>query len=62
MEKNKALIAARLGLNSMTDLRGYIVFRNPVPMQFAWEEMKAKIDLLIFDQLESLRISESRAE
>jgi glucose-6-phosphate 1-dehydrogenase len=57
-----ALLAARLGLNSTPDLRGYIVFRNPVPMEFAWEEMKAKIDLLIFDQLESLRISESRAE
>lgn len=57
MEKNKVLIAARLGFQSPLDLQGYIVFRNPVPMQFAWEEMKEKIKLLIFDQLESLRIS-----
>jgi len=57
MEKNRALISSRLGLDSTFDLQGYIVFRNPVPMQFAWEEMKEKIKLLIFDQLESLRIS-----
>jgi hypothetical protein len=57
MEKNRALISSRLGLHSTFDLQGYIVFRNPVPMQFAWEEMKEKIKLLIFDQLESLQIS-----
>jgi hypothetical protein len=56
LEKYRALIAARLRLPSTFDLQGYIVFRNPVPMQFAWEEMKEKIKLLIFDQLESLRI------
>lgn len=58
MEKHKAIIATRLGLHSTPDLQGYIVFRNPVPMQFAWEEIKEKIKLLIFEQLESLRISE----
>lgn len=57
MEKNKTLIAARLRLSSKPDLRGYIVFRNPVPMQVAWEEIEGKIRLLIFDQLKSLRIS-----
>lgn len=57
MEENKALIATRLGLHSTPDLQGYIVFRNPVPMQFAWEEMKGKIKLMIFDQLGSLRMS-----
>ena len=57
IEKNRALIAARLLLHSTFDLQGYIVFRNPVLMQFAWEEMKEKVKLLIFDQLESLQIS-----
>lgn len=57
MEENKALIASRLGLQSTLDLEGFIVFRNPVPMQFAWEKMQEKIKLLIFDQLDGLRIS-----
>ena len=57
IEKNKVLISARLGLQSPFDLQGYIVFKNPVPMEFAREEMKGKIKLLIFNQLESLRIS-----
>ena len=55
MEQNKAVIAARLKLKREISIHGYIVFRNPVPMQFAWEQMREKVELLLFDDLEKLR-------
>ncbi|WP_146002904.1 hypothetical protein [Telmatospirillum siberiense] len=33
---------------------GQIVFRNPVPMQFAWERLKERISLHLFDGLNEL--------
>lgn len=56
MEQNRAHIQARLKLQAAPDIQGYIVFRHPVPMQFAWEQLKEKIRLLLFDELGSLRI------
>jgi hypothetical protein len=56
MEQNKVHIQARLKLRTEAKIQGYIVFRHPVPMQFAWEQMKEKIRLLLFDEVDSLRI------
>jgi hypothetical protein len=57
LDVNKDRISARLGLTSKSDIQGYVVFRNAVPMQFAWEKMKEKIKLLLFDELDILRIT-----
>ncbi len=35
-------------------VEGHVVFRNPVPMQFAWKRLAHLIRLSIFDALESL--------
>jgi hypothetical protein len=35
-------------------MTGHLVFKNPVPMQFAWDKMASKIKLSLFDQLEKL--------
>ena len=58
MRKHKVKIAARLGLRSEVCVQGHIVFRHPVPMQFAWEQMQQKIGLLLFDQLDTLKFSD----
>ena len=35
-------------------IEGLLVFKNPVPMQFAWDNMKEKISLCLYDELGSL--------
>lgn len=35
-------------------IEGHLVFRNPVPMQFAWERMKRRIALHLFSELGDL--------
>jgi len=35
-------------------IEGLLVFKNPVPMQFAWDNMKERILLCLFDELGSL--------
>jgi hypothetical protein len=56
MEENKECITKRLGLRAAVDIQGYLIFKNPVPMQFAWEQMNEKVKLLLFEQLETLKI------
>jgi hypothetical protein len=53
-------LAAFLRLSSMTAVEGHIVFRHPVPMQFAWERLKERINLHIYDELDRLRLNEKR--
>jgi hypothetical protein len=33
---------------------GHLIFRNPVPMQFAWVQMKARTGLHIFAELDQI--------
>ncbi len=40
-----------LRLGAARAAEGHIVFRNPVPMQFAWEQLKARIGLHLFEWL-----------
>jgi hypothetical protein len=57
LERNKDRISARLGLTSKIEIQGYIVFRNAVPMQFAWEKIRGKVKLLLFNELDTLQIA-----
>lgn len=56
LEANRDRLRTHLGLKSSVEIHGYVVFRNAVPMQFAWEKMKEKVKLLLFDELDTLRI------
>jgi len=35
-------------------IQGELVFKNPVPMQFAWEQLKSKTDLRVFSNLHQI--------
>lgn len=47
-------LAGYIGLRSITNAEAHIIFRHPVPMQFAWDRMKQRIQLHVFDELEHL--------
>lgn len=54
LEANKEEVARALKLTSPIELEGHLVFKNPVPMKFAWDKMKSKVSLSFFDELERL--------
>ena len=35
-------------------IEGHLVFRNPVPMKYAWERMASKVKLWLFEELSQL--------
>jgi hypothetical protein len=47
-------VADYVGLPGPIQLDGYLVFKNPVPMRFAWEHMAGQIQLSLFDDLAQL--------
>jgi hypothetical protein len=58
MEKHKAIITKRLHLKVEAVIEGYVVFKNPVPMKFAWPETQPSVKPLIASELETLRLNE----
>jgi hypothetical protein len=54
LNANKADIAKRLKLSLPLDIEGHLVFRNPVPMRYAWERMANKVRLSLFEELDQL--------
>src|SRR5260370_2089081 len=51
---NTSAVAKRLKLSVPIGLEGHLVFRNPVPMRFAWEHMASRVRLSIFAELDRL--------
>jgi hypothetical protein len=49
-----AEIAKGLKLGSPMKLEGHLVFRNPVPMKFAWDRIAGKVRLSLFSELDRL--------
>jgi hypothetical protein len=47
-------VSQKLKLSSKMTLEGHLVFRNPVPMKFAWERMADKVRLSLFSELDRL--------
>lgn len=43
-----------LGLNHAIQIEGHLVFKNPVPMQFAWDRMAARVRLSLFESLNEI--------
>ena len=54
LKSHKSAISKLLKLAAPIQMTGHLVFRNPVPMQFAWGKMANKIQLSLFDQLDEL--------
>jgi hypothetical protein len=54
LRANPAVIDQKLNLLAPLQLEAHMVFRNPVPMKFAWEQMAARIRLSQFDELDQL--------
>lgn len=40
-----------LKLSASPTLEGHLVFKNPVPMKFAWDAMKERVQLNLFAEL-----------
>jgi len=49
-----AEIAKALRLVAPVQIEGYLVFKNPVPMRFAWKRMTTTIKISLFAELDQL--------
>jgi hypothetical protein len=49
-----AVVSQKLTLAAPVKMEGHLVFRNPVPMRFAWDQMAGKIHLSLFSELDRL--------
>lgn len=47
-------VMKHLGLSSAPTLEGHLVFKNPVPMKFAWDRMKQRVKLHVFGELSQI--------
>ena len=55
LNRHKPELARSLGLSSDIQVEGHLVFKNFVPMKFAWDHMKNVIRLSLFDELGHLQ-------
>jgi len=51
---HKSEISKVLRLAESFQIEGYLVFKNPVPMRFAWERMASTIKLALFSELDKV--------
>jgi hypothetical protein len=54
LTKFKSTVARTLKMECPIEIEGHLVFKNFVPMQFAWDHMKCRIRLLLFDELQTI--------
>jgi hypothetical protein len=54
LSAHKLEVARALKLTSPIELEGHLVFKNPVPMRFAWDRMASRIKLSLFAELDRL--------
>lgn len=58
MQNHKSAIRKRLALEADPQIEAYVVFKNPVPMEFSWPETMPTVKPLLANQLGTLRIPE----
>jgi hypothetical protein len=56
MESHKSVIRKRLALEEDPQIEAYVVFKNPVPMEFSWPETMPTVKPLLASQLGTLRL------
>lgn len=54
LSRNLEQLRSFVGILGVPIVEGHLVFSNPVPMQFAWEQMRARTGLCIFADLDRL--------
>jgi hypothetical protein len=54
LAEHKPAVSKALGLASSIQLEGHLVFKNPVPMQFAWDQKAKRVGLSLFAELNRL--------
>lgn len=54
LKKHQDAVSRTLKLSAPIQVEGHLVFKNHVPMQFAWDHMASRIRLSIFDELHQL--------
>lgn len=54
LKAEKETVASRLGITASIQIEGHLVFKNFVPMQFAWKHMENKVHLSLFKDLHLL--------
>jgi len=54
LKAHEPKLARTLNLAAPTQMTGHLVFKNPVPMRFAWDKMASRIQLSLFDELDRL--------
>jgi hypothetical protein len=54
LNANKSEVAKFLKMSAPAQLEGHVVFRNLVPMRFAWERMASKVRLSLFEELDQI--------
>ena len=58
MESHKAAIRKRLALEADPQIEAYVVFRNPVPIEFSWPETMPSVTPILASQFGTLRVLE----
>lgn len=54
LRAHRDIVGKALKLQVPSKIEGHLVFKNPVPMQFAWEALKDKVRLSLFSELEKI--------
>lgn len=54
LNAHKSDLAKRFKLSLPLQVEGHLVFRNPVPMRYAWDRMADKVRLSLFEELDQL--------
>jgi hypothetical protein len=57
MESHKSAIRKRLALEEDPQIEAYVVFKNPVPMEFSWPKTMPTVQPLLASQLGTLRLT-----
>jgi hypothetical protein len=51
---NTSALAKFVGFDHPPKIESCMVFKHPVPMQFVWERMKKRVELRVFDNLDTI--------
>jgi hypothetical protein len=54
IRQHLAAIAAYLKVDAIATVESHLVFKNPVPMEFALKHMAQRVSVHIFDKLEGI--------
>ncbi len=54
MTARRREVSKFIGIGEDIHIEGWIMFRNPVPMLYAWQHMEAKTRIAAFDDIEDM--------